>query len=130
MLAFRAHGKAAESAGAANRRETLFAASQKLMDVHLVAHVPNKFIFGRAKNAVQRQRQFDDAKIGAKVATVFGEGSNEFLPDFLSKFMQLGQRQFFDMDRAVHHLEISAHIMKWRVGVRSNRVLEAILEGS
>ena len=53
------------AAGLANLRKILAATGQEFVDVHLMAHVPDEFVFRRGKDAVQSNGEFDHAKIWA-----------------------------------------------------------------
>ena len=79
------------------------------MHVNLMAHVPDKFVLGRVKNAVQREGQFHHAEVGAQMAAALGQAGDQFLPDFGGQFRKLRQREFLHVLRSVHHVEISAH---------------------
>src|SRR5215470_10319456 len=79
------------------------------MNVNLMADVPNEFILGSIENVVERQGQLDNAQIGPKMAAVSGQNGDQFMPDLLGKLLQLRQRQFLDVQRRVHHFQISAH---------------------
>ncbi len=109
MLALGAHSEAADSAGAANGAKTPFAPGQQLVDVGLVADIPNEFVPGRGEHVVQRQRQLHHSEVRPQVAAVFGQHRDQFMPDFLGQLLELFQRQFFDVDRVVNHVEISVH---------------------
>src|SRR5213594_3884163 len=91
MFALRAHGKAAEAAGAANGMKALLASREQFMDVGLMAYVPDEFILGRAENVVQGEGQLDDAKIGPEMAAVFGQNVDQLLPDLLGQLLKLRQ---------------------------------------
>src|SRR5439155_19779251 len=61
VLALATHGKAAQAAGAADTWEARFAPGQELMDVALVADIPNEFVLGCAEDVVEGEGQFDHA---------------------------------------------------------------------
>jgi hypothetical protein len=61
---------------------------------------------------MEGEGQFDHAEVRSEVTAVFGENSNEFMPDFLRQFRQLRERQFLDVQRRVHHLKILAHNLR------------------
>ena len=54
-------------------------------------------------------RQFHDAEVRAEMPAVFGQHGDQLLPDFFGQFLKLRQRQFLDVRRFVHHVEVSAH---------------------
>ena len=100
--------------------KTVFPAREEFMDVGLVAHVPDEFVFRGRENAVQCDGQFHDAQIRAEVTAVTGESGDEFMADFLRQQLQLVQLEFLDVFRAVHHVEVSVHIRggkDWSHGV-------------
>jgi len=74
-----------------------------------MAHVPDKFVLGRIKDTVQRNGQFDDAKIRTEMSTTLGKSGDQFLANFAGEFLKLRQREFFDVLRSVHHVEVCAH---------------------
>jgi hypothetical protein len=112
VLALGAQRKTVQAVRLANRAETVFASRQNFMDIHLMAHVPDEFIPGRGENFVQRDGQLDHAEVRAEMSAALGQPGDEFLADFAGKFLQLRQREFFDVLRRVHHVEVSAHNFK------------------
>jgi hypothetical protein len=90
--------------------KTVAATGEKLVDVDLVTDVPDEFVLGRAENTMQRERELDHAEVGSKMAAIPGEHSNQFMADFISEQVQLLHRQFFDVQRTLNHVEVSAHI--------------------
>ena len=66
VLAFRAQRKAVQAVRGADGVEPVFAAGQQLVDIDLMADVPDKFVLGRVENRVQRDGQFDHAEIRAR----------------------------------------------------------------
>ena len=113
VLALRAQGEPAQAARAANGVKAALAAGQQLVDVNLVAHVPEKLVLGRVEDVMQRQRQLHHAEVRSHVPAVLGQHGDEFMPDLLGQLLQLIQRQLLDVRRAVHHLEILAHDGVW-----------------
>jgi hypothetical protein len=95
--------------GLADGAEAFFAAGQKLVDINLMAHVPDKFILRRGENLVQRDGQLDDAEVRAEVAAAFGEALDQLGADFAGELLQLRHRELFDVLRSVHHVQVSAH---------------------
>ena len=70
-------GEAGEAAVLAQRREAVAAAGQELVDVGLVAHVPDELVAGAVEDAVQGDRQLDDAEVRRQVAAVLGDGAHQ-----------------------------------------------------
>ena len=92
-------------------RKRFFAAGQNFVDINLMAHVPDELVLGRVENLVQRDGQFHDAEIRAEMAAALGEALDQFGADFAREFLQLRHRQLFDVLRAVHHVEITTHVL-------------------
>ena len=57
--------EAIEAIGSADGPEAVFPTGQDFVHVHLVADVPDKLVFGRLKDPVQGDREFNDAEVGA-----------------------------------------------------------------
>jgi len=100
-----------QAARLADRIETIFPPGQQFMDVALVAHVLDELVLGRVEDAVQSQRQFNDAQVRTEVPAVPGEHCDEVLPNFDGQFLELRQREFLHVLRPIYHVEISAHIL-------------------
>ena len=81
MLAFRPQGKTAQTTCPADRRETLFASGQQLVDIDLMADIPKEFILGRFKNTVQCQCQLNHAQVGSQMSTVVRYDPNDLRPN-------------------------------------------------
>ncbi len=79
------------------------------MNIGLVTDIPDKLVLGRAEHAMQGNSQLYDSKIRPEMAAVFGQHLDHLLPNLQCQLLQLWQRQFFDVKRFVHHVEISAH---------------------
>src|SRR6266850_5529315 len=90
--------------------KAILAPGQKFMDIDLMADIPNKFLYGRVENIMERNCQLDHAQVGTKVTSAFGKSSDEFIADLLGELMQLFEIQLFDVHRAIYHLQVSAHI--------------------
>jgi len=82
VLAFRAQGKAVQAAGRANGMKLIFATGQQLVHVALMTHIPDEFVLGRLKDAVQRECEFDHPEVGSEMATVLGQDGDQLLADF------------------------------------------------
>ena len=109
VLAFGADGKAAQPAGSANGVKPVFAPGEQLVDVALVANIPNELIPGRGKDIVQRQGQFHHTQIRPQMAAISGEHRDEFVPNFLRQRLQLFDGQLLDVSRVIHHIQVSVH---------------------
>ena len=71
MFALGPEQKAVQSLVLAHRADAIEAARKHLVDVTLVADVEDKFVPGSFEDAVQGDRQFDDAEVRAEVAARF-----------------------------------------------------------
>ena len=65
VFALRPEGEAVEAIGGPDGPESVFSAGQDLVDIHLVTDIPNKLVFGRLKDPVQGDGEFNDAEVGA-----------------------------------------------------------------
>ena len=70
MRTFASQGEAVQTTGLTDGMEAVLAARQNLVDINLVADIPDEFVFRRFKNMVQRQGQLDDAESRAAEAIV------------------------------------------------------------
>ena len=66
VLALGAQREAVQAVGGADRGETVLAAGQQLVDIDLMADVPDEFVLGRVEDVVQREGQFDHAEVRAR----------------------------------------------------------------
>ena len=87
VFALRAQGEAIQAVRLADGTETIFAPGQKLMDIHLVADVPNQLVRGRIKNPVERDAQFNHSEVGSEVTAALGQPVNKFYADFIREFL-------------------------------------------
>ncbi len=120
VLAFSAQGETVQAAGGADRVKAVFPAGEQLVDIALMAHVPDKLVFGRVENAVQGDSQFHHTQVRAEMTAVFGKDGDQLLADFFGQLLQLVQLEFPDVFRTVHHVEVSVHKRRtgeWRDGV-------------
>src|SRR4051794_12855579 len=76
-----------------------------------MADIPHKFVRGRIKNAMQRERQLHNAEIRTQMPAIFRENRDQFVTNFLTQLAQLLKRQFFDVLGFIHHFQESAHII-------------------
>ena len=109
MLAFRAQREAVQAIGAADGVKSIFAAGQQLVDIDLMADVPDEFVLGRVEDVMQGDGQFDHAEIRTEMPAVFGQTGDHFLADLFGQFRQLVQRQLLDVGGTLYPFEISAH---------------------
>ena len=101
VRAFAAVEKTGGAAGLAELAEKLAAAAgEEFVHVALVGDVEDKLVGRRIEDAVQRDRELDDAEIGADVAAVAGRDGDEFLADFLGELRQLVGAEGFDVGGA------------------------------
>ena len=88
VAALLARGVAGEAAGLAQLGEPGAAAGHQLVDVGLVAGVPQDGVARRLEDTVQGQRQLDGAEVGAEVAAGLGDRRDDEVTDLTA---QLGQ---------------------------------------
>ena len=81
--------------------EVAAAARQELVDIALMGDVEHELVFGCAERAVEGDRQFDDAEVGADMTAIFRGHGDELGADFLSELRELGRGEGFDVFRAV-----------------------------
>jgi hypothetical protein len=72
------------------------------MNVTLVGDVENEAIFWGIEDAVEGDRQFDNAEVGPEMSAdgariFFGKNANEFVADFLSELGKVVLRERFDV---------------------------------
>src|SRR5262249_14895855 len=84
-----AHG----AARLANLGKLLAASGEKLVDINLMADVPNETILGRAEDAVHGDAQLDHAEVRAQVAARLAQHADQFLADLLPERRELLIRQ-------------------------------------
>ena len=123
VLAFSAQGEAVQAARGADRVKAVFATGEQLVDIALMAHVPDKLVFGGVENAVEGDSQLHHTKVRAEVTAVFGKDRDQLLADFFGELLQLVELQFLDVFRTVHHVEVSVHKQRTgngSAGVRSD----------
>ena len=82
VRAFRAQGEAVQAVRLPDGAKPVFAVGENLVNVNLVAHIPDEFVLGRVEDAVQRDGQLDHTEVRTEMAAGFGQPGDEFLPDF------------------------------------------------
>src|SRR5439155_12624822 len=95
--------------GRANRMRAVFASREQLVNVDLMAYVPDKFVLRGIEDMVQRETQLDDAEVWPQVTAIFGKYRDQFVPDLLGQLTELSQRQFLNVFRFVHQFQITTH---------------------
>ena len=81
---------AREAAGLAQLTELALAPGEDLVDVGLVAGVPQDDVLGRVEDPVQGDRQLDGAEVGAEVSAAgVVDGGDHELPDLLGEVREL-----------------------------------------
>ena len=92
---------ARQPAGLAELLEAGLATGDDLVDVGLVAGVPQDGVVGRLEDAVQRQGQLDRAEVRAEVAAVGGHGLHDEVPDLAGQLVELGVAERAQVGRLV-----------------------------
>ena len=85
VLGLGAVGVAGQPVLLAQVGEGLAAAGDQLVDVGLVAGVPQQHVAGRVEGPVEGQGQLDHAEVGAEVAAGGGDRVDDELPDLLGE---------------------------------------------
>ena len=114
VFALRAERKTVQTVRLADGAEPVAAPGEQLVNVNLVADVPDKFVLGRIEDAMEGDGEFHHAQIGSEMAAAFGETINQLGPDFAGELLQLGHRELFNLLRPVHHVQVSTHILFFR----------------
>ncbi|CAB4773605.1 unannotated protein [freshwater metagenome] len=57
--------------------ETIRPTGQDFMNIRLVTGIKEDGVFGRVKNPMDRDRQFNHAQVGPEMATTLAHGSNQ-----------------------------------------------------
>src|SRR2546425_78448 len=70
MLALSPEGKTIQTVGGADRLKSVFAAGEQFVNVTLMAHVPDKPVFRRRENTMQRDGEFHDSEVRAEMTAV------------------------------------------------------------
>ena len=110
VLTFGAVRIAAHATELAEPRKSLAGTRQQLVDVCLVAGVPEDPVPGALEHPMERQGQLDDAEVGAEVATRLGDGRDQELADFIGQGAQLRIAQGAKIGRSHDPVE------DWRAG--------------
>ena len=92
---FRAQREAIQAIGGADGVKPVLAAGQKLVDINLMADIPDEFVLGRVENPMQSEGQFDHAKVGPEMSAVFGEFGDQLVADFFRQLMQVAAASVF-----------------------------------
>ena len=107
MFAFGTIGKTGEPAELADARHAVFAAGQDLMDVDLMADIPDDFVFRGIEQAVEGDGEFDHAQIGGEMAAAADtvHGVDEEVADFIGELFELLVREPAEVSGAVNTIE-------------------------
>jgi hypothetical protein len=94
--------KTGKAARLTQGRKIFITAGKKLMSIALVAYIKDNGILRAVENAVQRNGQFDNAKVRGKVAAVFANNIYYSCADFLGQLFKFFLRKFFDVFRRMN----------------------------
>jgi hypothetical protein len=96
MFALRPKQKAIQSLVLPHRADAVETARKHFVDVTLVADIEDKLVLGGLENAVQGDRQLDNAEIWSEVAAGLRQDLYQLLAHFLRKLRQvlLAQRLY------------------------------------
>ena len=93
VAALLARRVAAEAAALAQLAEPAPPSGDELVDVGLVAGVPEDGVDGGVEHAVQGQRQLDGAEVGAEVAAGLGDGGDDEVADLAGQLLEVLVRE-------------------------------------
>ena len=97
VFTFGAQEEPVEALVLADRVNLIPAPRKHLVDIPLVAHVKDKLVLGGVKDAMEGDRQFHNAEVGAEMTAGFGEGADQSPSDVLCQFRQILHRQLFQL---------------------------------
>src|SRR5262245_7572708 len=89
--------------------EAIPAAGEQLVNVALMTHVPDEFVSWCVENPMQSDSQLDDTKVRAEMTAILRQHGDHLLTDFRGELLQLFNCQLLQMNRTIHHIEVSAH---------------------
>ena len=99
VFAFRRLRETRYAVERAQRIEAIAPPRHKLVRVRLVSHVEDEFVFGTVKKAVNCEDNLDRAKRRRHVATCFGRGGDNLLPDLARENRKLVVSEKFQVGR-------------------------------
>jgi hypothetical protein len=88
VFAFIPGKEAGNAALLPNRIEAILSPGEQLMNIGLVAHVPDQLVARGVEYGVECDREFDRSEICAEVAAGLGNRVDEFRPDFRCQLNQ------------------------------------------
>jgi hypothetical protein len=97
VFTFGAKKKAIESAVLPHGVNAVESPGKHLVDVTLMADVEDELVLRSIKDPVERDRQFNHAKVRSKMAASLGKDSYQFVTHFLRELGQAFLRQSFDI---------------------------------
>ena len=59
---------------------------------------------------MQGERQLHHAQVGPEMAAVDGQLGDQLVADFLRQLLQLIQREFLDVRRIIHHVQVAIQL--------------------
>ena len=99
----------ADAAVLADRPHLLAPAGQHLVDVGLVADVPDDCVTGRVKNVVEAEGELDDAQVQGEMAAGLGDGADQLVADLAGQDAELRNSQSFQIGGRVDRLVETSH---------------------
>ena len=106
VLALRASREATHPAQLAQRVEAIEPSRQQLVGIGLVAGVPDDAVLGAREDAVQRDRQLDDAERAAQVPAGGGHGVDDLAADLGAEGPGLGVADVLEVLRSADVLAV------------------------
>jgi len=88
VFGFAAHRKAGDTAAFTQRVELIAAPAQNLVNVRLMANVPNQLVGRKIEHAMQRDCKFDDAEIRRQMAAVARARYDEYVANLTCEHVE------------------------------------------
>ena len=105
VFTFRPFGEAGQAAALPESPDAIAPPGQNFVGIGLVADVPEETIAGRVEHVMEGDREFDDAKTGAKVAAGHRHGGDRLRAQFVSHLAQRGFGQSAQIRRAMEAIQ-------------------------
>ena len=108
VAALTALGEAAETAVLPQGVKPVLAPGEQLVGVGLMPHIPDDLVPGAVKDIVEGDGQIHHSQAGGQVASGFGHGGDDLLPDFLGQLRQEFRRQLLQLLGIVDSIQQTA----------------------
>jgi hypothetical protein len=102
-------GETTETAELANSAEAVAAAGEKLVDVGLMAYVPDDLVLRAVKHRMQSDGELHHSQIGGEMAPRLKDCGHQLLSDLTSQLVELAQPQRLEVGRVVDLVQNAWH---------------------